>query len=78
MAAKYHHIREEISGHTVAGTMTEHSNGSWSIEFEIVREGRIVVPLRGDRSRTYLSYSDAAEAIMRQAKESLDKRGLNR
>ena len=37
MAAKYHHIREEIDGYTVAGTISEHNANCWSIEFEVVR-----------------------------------------
>lgn len=67
MTVKYHHIREEIRGHVVAGTLTEHRQVRWSIEFEIVKDERIVVPLRVDRSRTYSSYTDACDAVLRQA-----------
>jgi hypothetical protein len=71
MPTKYHQYREEIDGYIVAGTMSEHTATSWSIEFEIVQGGEIVAPLWEDRTRTYTSYSDAADAIAREAKERL-------
>ncbi|WP_333974115.1 hypothetical protein [Burkholderia cepacia] len=71
MAAKYHHIREEIDGYTVAGTITEHNANCWSIEFEVVRDGRVVIPLTEDKTRTYLTYTEAADAIERKARDRI-------
>lgn len=71
MTAKYHPFREEVDGFIIAGTMSEYSATRWTIEFEIVKDGRIVAPIWEDRSRTYSSYSDAAEAIVSKAKARL-------
>lgn len=75
MASKYHHIREDVDGYTVSGTITEHNANCWSIEFEVVMDGRIVIPLTEDRTRSYLTYTEAADAIERKARDRIARVG---